>query len=259
MLNFYFLIKWIRRLLLTVWFWTGVAFANIVTSIIVLVTFLALPRAVSHDFVTFMIENVMSNIIMLWMELPGFWKVNTYTSNVADSEITAENGPFILAANHNSMVDTLFISLLPYRKSYTYNAKYKYAPLFGQLCVAAGYVDINMSSPEERAKCTQKIGQKIQEGYSMMLYPEGTRNKTPYLGVDHEKLKSGLFRISSETGTNILPIKFIGTEKLFGSYGIIDSGEVKVIFCKPYKIEKNYDIVEERKRFAEIINKTPEK
>lgn len=256
----HFFLKWVRRLLLTIWFWTGAAIATILTTMLVIATFAFSPRHVTHDSITFVIENLMAGMIMLWMELPGFWTLESYTvSNVKEETISQEQGPFILAANHNSIVDTLFIALLPYRKSYTYNAKYRFVPLFGQLCVLAGYVDIDTSNPEQRAKCVEKIGSKLQEGYSMMLYPEGTRNKTPKNGVQPEKLKSGMFRISSQYGVKIFPIRLVGTNEVLRPWGIVDSGTIKVIMAAPYVVPKEFDLDAERMKFAYIINTTPVK
>lgn len=251
-------LKWFRRLLLTIWFWTGAAIGTLLTTAFVGLVCMAFPRMLTHDFITFSIENLMAGFIELWMTVPGFWKIDLYYPSDLDVSLIASNkGPFILAANHNSIVDTLFIALLEYKKSYTYNRKYRYVPLFGQLCILAGYVDIDMSNPESKAKCTQRIGDMIDHGYSIMLYPEGTRNKTPCCGIDPTKLKSGAFRLSSTYGAKILPIKIVGSDQILRPYGIVDSGIVKIIISTPYVVAKEYDLDEERRRFADIINNTP--
>lgn len=253
-MKFYFLTKWIRRILLTLWFWTGVSIGTVLATFFVLAMYLLKPELTGHDTITFMIEKVMAGTISLWMELPGFWSFDVYYLPSHREFIREENGPFILAPNHNSMIDTFFIALLEYKKTYTYNAKYKYTPLFGQLCMAAGYIDIDTRNREALSMCTERMGKKMQEGYSLMLYPEGTRNKTPEFGIDYEKLKSGLFRISSDYGMKIMPIKLVGTEKIFRSYGIIDSGTVKIILTMPYTVAKEFDLNEEKRKFAKIIN-----
>jgi 1-acyl-sn-glycerol-3-phosphate acyltransferase len=244
---------YLRRSFVTLWFWLGVAVGTLVTSIIVAAVFIVRRNLVNHDFITLLIEDVMASIIYMWMTIPGIWKLTTYhLEGMKDEDTTADKGPFILASNHNSFVDTLFIALMNHRKTYTYNYKYRYAPLFGQLCWLAGYIGIRSG-----VSSTPEIVKRVRAGYSIMIYPEGTRNKNPKVGVVAATLRTGAFVVSSQTGCSILPIKMVGTDEIVMPYWIADVGEVKLITCRPYKVATEFDPEEEKTRYANIINSCP--
>lgn len=244
---------YLRRLLVTLWFWLGISIGTLLTSILILLTFIVRRSMVDHDFITLMIEDVMANIIYMWMTIPGIWKFNTYhISGMKDEDTDVSKGPYILASNHNSFVDTLFISLINYRKTYTYNYKYRWAPLFGQLCWLAGYIGIRSG-----VASTPEIVKRVQAGYSIMIYPEGTRNKNPQEGMVAATLRTGAFHVAAQTGCSILPIKMMGTNNIVMPYWIADVGEVKLVICRPYKVVPGFDPEEEKTKYANIINNCP--
>ena len=246
---------YLRRLLVTLWFWLGISVGTLLTSILVAFFFIFKRDMVTHDFITLLIEDVMAVIIYWWMTLPQIWVVTEYRiSGIKAEDVSSDKGPFILASNHNSFVDTLFIALIDHRKTYTYNYKYRWAPLFGQLCWLAGYIGIRKGVPS-----TPEIVQRVKAGYSIMIYPEGTRNKNPKAGVVAETLRTGVFHVASQTGCSILPIKMVGTDEIVMPYWIADIGEVKLITCRPYKVCAEFDPEEEKRRYATIINKCPNK
>ena len=200
----------------------------------------AFLRRVDHDITTFLIENLMANMILLWMELPGFWKVEHYEMLELDKPPNVPR-PLILAANHNSLIDTLFIALVgslgtphyPLRKTYTYNKKWRHAPVFGWMCVAAGYISIDTSSLEAKKLVVPKIASAVRDGYSVMVYPQGTRSKRPSAPLQASDVKTGAFRVAAETGVPIWPIRLKGTDQIVNHYGIVDTGTVKITFCRP--------------------------
>jgi 1-acyl-sn-glycerol-3-phosphate acyltransferase len=91
-----------------------------------------------------------------------------------------------------------------------------------------------------------------------MIYPEGTRNKTPELALDASKIKSGAFRCASQSEKAILPIKIVGSNKIVRKYGIVDTGTVAIILGKPYNVPKEADLMSEQKKFVDMINAMPD-
>jgi 1-acyl-sn-glycerol-3-phosphate acyltransferase len=66
----------------------------------------------------------------------------------------------------------------------------------------------------------------LAKGLDMLIYPEGTRNKTS------EPLKSfydGAFKLAIETNTPIIPVVLLNTKKILPPYPIM--------FFKPGKIQ----------------------
>jgi 1-acyl-sn-glycerol-3-phosphate acyltransferase len=95
------------------------------------------------------------------MSWPGFWTLNIYKDkNIPNTDLS--KGPFILAPNHTSIIDTLYIAILNYKKTYSYNLKWSWVPLFGQLCLLADYIGIDkidmkkIKSTKSRWACVYK-------------------------------------------------------------------------------------------------------
>jgi 1-acyl-sn-glycerol-3-phosphate acyltransferase len=147
-------------------------------------------------------------------------------------------GPFLLAANHNSIVDTLFMAMLPHKKSYTFNAKWSWVPIFGPLCVEAGYVSIDTSNPAQKAQVVSNIIAKMKAGYSMMIYPQGSRSITPEKFLTKADLKHGTFTIAKEGNFKVLPICIQGTDQAMRRGGWCDVATINIIVCKPFEVQE---------------------
>lgn len=239
----------LKKIIATIWFWTGTILATILTGIAVILT---MPFCKSgHDHVTYMIENIMARFIYRWMTVPNIWSYERMyeNSNVCDQLRThGKAGPYILASNHASIIDTLFMALLPFKKTYTYNVKWSWVPIFGQMCVAAGYIGIEPNSTS-RSNVVARSAEKVEQGYSVMIYPEGTRSHDPKQLL--EKLKTGAFRIAKQARRPILPIAFLGTSRAMSRSGIADFADIRCIICAPIEVD---DIDQAVDRFREVIN-----
>lgn len=228
---------WFRRLLVTVWFWLWTAVATILLQIAVSVL-----GARNHDQITWLIENVMANLIYLAMTLPRIWSFEVYhVSDVNDEDYYENAGPFLLAANHNSIIDTLFMALLPYRKSYTFNLKWSWVPIFGPLCVKAGYVGIDTSNSEQKGKVVPAIVDMMSKNYSMMIYPQGSRSVEPDKLLTPEDLKHGTFTIAKNGMFKVLPIAIKGTQHAMMRGGWCDVATIQLIMCRPFEVNNVED------------------
>ena len=261
----------LRKGLLTLWFWLGVSISTALTGIVYVIYKLvwsSITTPSEHDVITWLIENVMTEMIMLWMTTPGFWKVNhmvvktqsrALSESVPESERTEDNanpksdpdGPFLLAANHNSLIDTLFISDLRYKKTYTYNVKWAMVPVFGWLCVFAGYIGIDTSNAKAKAEVVPKVCRAIKNGYSVMVYPQGTRSRAPDDLLKTYDAKTGAFRVAAETGCQILPIFIRGSDKIVNRRGVVDSGTVDIVYGEPFSGD---DVEDLRKCWVHKLN-----
>jgi len=107
------------------------------------------------------------------------------------------NGPYIIVSNHRSFLDIL-IDAVAFPGIYKFLSKREMVkvPVFGVL-VARMCILVDRSSKESRQESYQNMVDALDAGFSVLLYPEGTRNRTD------EPLKDfydGAFRLASETG-----------------------------------------------------------
>ena len=118
---------------------------------------------------------------------------------------------YIFVANHSNMLDILVAggSLIhpfrPLAKKELLNI-----PILGWV-FRFMFLPVDRKSVQSRSKSFQRMVEKLNEGISILIFPEGTRNRTP------QPLKSfydGAFRLSAETGIAILPIVILNVRNL---------------------------------------------
>ncbi len=121
-------------------------------------------------------------------------------------------GPFILAPNHQSFFDGLFVTMFIknkiMKKTYFYAKKKHVANKFLNFVANKNnviVVDIN----KDLKKSLQKMGAVLKSGKNMIIFPEGTRSTNGELG-DYKKTFAIL---SSELNVPIVPVAIGGAYK----------------------------------------------
>jgi len=233
------LLIFVRKTILTIYFWIIVSIGTLSALIHIFAPALEkfdstiVDRILDHDNITKCIENNMARFIYDNMVNSKIWNVEFFDKRSEDAKKTAKN--YILAANHASLIDTLFVALLPFRKTYSYNAKWSYVPVFGWLSYAAGYISISKSSPESLRKIVPEVIRRVKMGYSFMIYPEGSRSNKPQT-VPYD-IKTGAFRVSQGSNVPILPVVFVNTHKAVSMYGVVDFANIKIYLLEPIQVQ----------------------
>jgi 1-acyl-sn-glycerol-3-phosphate acyltransferase len=169
-----------------------------------------------------------------------------FRPQVEGAENVPTEGPAILASNHLSYADWLFMPLtLPRRVTFVAKAEYFNTPgikgWFQRLFFSgAGQVPIDRSGGKA-ARAALEVGLRIlREGGVFGIYPEGTRSHDGRL----YRGKTGVARLALETGVPVIPVAVVGTDvvappgKTFGSFT-----RPVVRFGKPLDFER-YDGLE---------------
>lgn len=145
-------------------------------------------------------------------------------------------GPVILASNHLSFSDSVFMPLVVPRKV-TFLAKSEYftAPgpkgLLKKLTfIALGQVPVDRSGGR-RSEAALITGLKVlSDGNCLGIYPEGTRSPDGRL----YKGRTGLVRLALESGAPIIPVAMFDTDKIQPTGKVIPNiMRVKMIFGEP--------------------------
>ncbi|HNV98509.1 MAG TPA: lysophospholipid acyltransferase family protein [Chitinophagales bacterium] len=119
------------------------------------------------------------------------------------------NTPFVIIANHRSNMDAP-VAAISCKGRVRYLAKKELlkVPVMGQIFkVMSVYVD--RSSSQDRRASVEKLKRYLNEGDSIFLFPEGTRNKTDQPTID---FKDGAFTIAVQTQTPIMPMIYVGSD-----------------------------------------------
>lgn len=139
--------------------------------------------------------------------------------------------PHIFAMNHESMLDIpIAFAVIPSNLRFVAKHVLKYVPFLGWYMWATGMIFINRSNRREAMQSLAKAGEKIREGRSIIVYPEGTRSRTGKI----LPFKKGPFVLALEAKVPIIPVAVSGSGKVVPSGGFkIRAGEVRVKVGQP--------------------------
>jgi len=146
------------------------------------------------------------------------------------------NGPVIIASNHLSFSDSIFMPLVVPRKV-TFLAKSEYFTSPGPkgllkklTFIALGQVPVDRSGGR-RSEAAMITGLKVlAEGNCLGIYPEGTRSPDGRL----YKGRTGIARLAIESGAPIIPVAMFDTDKIQPTGKVIPKiMRVKMVFGDP--------------------------
>lgn len=129
-------------------------------------------------------------------------------------ENVPEEGPVILACNHLSYADWLFMPLvLPRRVTFVAKAEYFDTPgvkgwFQKKFFSGAGQVPIDRTSPNAAAGALRTQLGLLNEGEICGIFPEGTRSHDGRL----YRGKTGVARLALAAGVPVIPVAVVGTD-----------------------------------------------
>lgn len=130
---------------------------------------------------------------------------------VEGREQVPRRGPVILAANHRSFLDSIFLPLAIGRRRMTFVAKAEY---FEDRRTAwffrgVGQIPIQRSGGSASESALDAATDVLRAGGAFGIYPEGTRTRD---GVTHRG-HTGVARLARSTGVPIVPVGLVGTDE----------------------------------------------
>jgi 1-acyl-sn-glycerol-3-phosphate acyltransferase len=126
------------------------------------------------------------------------------------------SGGALVASNHLSMCDSLFLPILT-RRRMTFLAKQEYFTgrgLKGRSKAAfvrwTGLIPLDRNNADAATAALSAGSSAIRKGLLLVIYPEGTRSPDGRL----YRGKTGLARVAVETGAPVVPVAMIGTDRV---------------------------------------------
>ena len=117
----------------------------------------------------------------------------------------------VVVCNHNSLLDIpVSFPFLPRANKTIAKKSLSKVPIFGWI-YSIGTVLVDRNDSRSRQDSYDKMKYVLNHGLDMLIYPEGTRNKTS------EPLKSfydGAFKLAIETQKPIVPVIMLNTKKM---------------------------------------------
>lgn len=116
-------------------------------------------------------------------------------------------GPFVVVANHQSILDILLLSQLPREMKWVAKESLFKLPWIGWMLAMSGDIPVRRGDAESGGEALAKAKAYLARGMSVMIFPEGTRSTKGTM----LPFKSGAFRLAIEAGVPVLPIAVSGT------------------------------------------------
>lgn len=134
--------------------------------------------------------------------LNPLWKFRTHGDAPRDMR-----RPYVVVSNHESFVDMLLISHLPWEMKWLAKSEFFKIPFFGWQMALAGDVKLVRGDAKSTVRAMKDCADRLDKRVSVMIFPEGTRTVTGELG----EFKDGAFRLAVDKQLPILPLVVHGT------------------------------------------------
>ncbi len=167
-----------------------------------------------------------------------------------------KNRSYIFMSNHISHIDTAAIVVKsPLELRFFAKKELLKIPVFGLAVYLGRHVIINRKNIILARKSIEQARRRmLKYGFSIILFPEGTRSTTGKIGP----FKKGGFVLAIESGFSIVPIGIKGSFEILPSHSLlVKSGTIRVKIGKPIQVDQynmdNKEVLIDRVK-AEIEN-----
>jgi WS/DGAT/MGAT family acyltransferase len=153
------------------------------------------------------------------------------TLDVHGAEHLVSHRPAVFLFNHQSQLDVIVLAKL-LRGGFTAVAKKEVAsiPGFGAAFRLADVAFVDRGNTTAAKAALEPAVQRLREGISLVIAPEGTRSVTPALGP----FKKGAFHVAMQAGVPVVPIVIHNAgELMWRGASTIREGTVQVTVLPP--------------------------
>ncbi len=148
----------------------------------------------------------------LYLWLNPFWRIQ-----VEGREKIDPSQVYVAVSNHQSMLDIIVIHYLFFHFKWVSKRENLYIPFVGWNMMLNRYVVLDRASRKSFAKMMRDCRRHIEQGSSIMIFPEGTRSADGNPG----KFKEGAFRLALQMECPVLPIILDGTGRALPRKGFV--------------------------------------
>lgn len=193
------LLKFPGRTVVSIWAWLALGVAVVVALPVVGLVWLATAwRDPGRYWAGFTFRKV----AVVAQTLNPLWRFTVSGRIPADPR-----RPYMVVANHESFVDILLISHLPFEMKWLAKSDFFRYPLIGWLMRMAGDIRLVRGDKDSREDVLVQMADRLAKKVSVMVFPEGTRSTSGDLGT----FRDGAFRVAQQAGVPILPLAVLGS------------------------------------------------
>lgn len=140
----------------------------------------------------------------------------------------------VFMCNHTSILDVpILIKSINRNLGFISKKEVLKTPIIGYWLNKGKNVPLDRENPREGMKAISKGVQNLKEGFSMVIFPEGTRSKTGEL----LQFKKGSLKLATKSKAPIVPVYIDRASKCYEENKKFKADKVKVVFGKPITTE----------------------
>jgi len=146
------------------------------------------------------------------------------------------NRAYIFMSNHVSQYDVLaaVAALEEFQLRWVAKKELTRIPVFGWAMKHTGHIVIDRSDPQQAIASLRAAGKRMEEGISVMIFPEGTRGVA---GKPLLPFKKGGFMLALETGFPIVPLAIRGSGRILPRGAWLPAGgDIEVVVGPPIPV-----------------------
>ncbi|OQY09092.1 MAG: hypothetical protein B6I28_03655 [Fusobacteriia bacterium 4572_132] len=143
----------------------------------------------------------------------------------------------VVISNHQSNMDIpLIMGYFPKKLAFVAKKEMETWPIIGMWMRKIECIFLDRSDRRAGMRSIKEGVEKIKNGDSVVIFPEGTRSKTGEI----EEFKKGSFKLASDPGVHIVPVTIKGTIDIMGkgNKNISKVENVQLIIDKPIDTSK---------------------
>lgn len=160
-----------------------------------------------------------------------------YCIDITGSEIEVvglENVPkdktVVYIGNHQGAMDIpLLLGYIPFPKAFIAKIEILKIPILSKWMKMMQCVFLNRKDMRQSVKAMHDAVDIVKNGYSLVIFPEGTRSK----GGPVKSFKPGSFKLAFQSESPIVPVTIDGSWRIYEEYKGIHPGKIKLTIHKP--------------------------
>lgn len=156
--------------------------------------------------------------------------------------------PYIFVSNHMSYFDIFaLLAALPVDFKFILKKELMKIPIFGWAVSRAQHISIDRKNPRKAIKSMNQAADRIRNGMSVVIFPEGTRSDGRLL-----PFKRGGFQLALKSGCDIIPLAIENSQNIVPRKSRrINRGTIYIQIGRPVSVD-GYS----KKNLQELVERT---
>ena len=156
-----------------------------------------------------------SQFIIKWVFKGLIFLSGTHVTYIGEENVPTDR-PVLYTPNHRSIFDVIITyTRCPLQTGYVAKKETRYVPIFSIWMAFMNCTFLDRDDIRDGLRVIKKCIELINNGVSICIFPEGTRNKGDDLLLP---LHAGSFKIAEKTGCLIVPVAISNTQDIFESH-----------------------------------------